>query len=155
MATVLIASLASSCLFAAEPADQFSRANCFNNESITYNYWDPPQWRGVASWHFENGIRRHYVTPNPPVLSTCTVGSGGYTMMNGLYCQHYWTSATRHAGIHGAFASTETNPDGNLTPGFSSSWSVQGVHGTLYPGIAIVYQVTNASDCNLHFDQFY
>jgi len=142
--------------FAAEPADQFSRSNCFNNESITYNYFDPPEWRTVFSWHFENGTRRHYVTPNPPYIFGCYVGSGGYTMINGLYCPHYLTSATRHAGIHGAFASTEPNPDGNLTPGITTAWSVEGVHTTYFPGAGTyVVSRTYASDCNLHFEQFY
>lgn len=76
-------------------------------------------------------------------------------MVNGLYCLHYYTYATRHAGVHGAFLSTEPNPDGNLAPGITNKWSVQGVHATYYPGIGFVYSSTQASDCNLHFDQFY
>ena len=46
----------------ADDVDTFSRANCFNNESITYNYFDPPESRGVFSHHFKNGTRKHYVT---------------------------------------------------------------------------------------------
>jgi len=57
--------LVAPCLVADEE-DLFSRANCFNNESITYNYFDPPQLRAVFSHHFKNGTRKHYVTENPP-----------------------------------------------------------------------------------------
>lgn len=142
-------------VIAAEPADLFSRAKCYNNESITYNYWDPAQWRTVYSWHFVNGHRQHYVTENPPDISTCYPSAGGYHQVNGLYCQHFPTLQTRHAGVHGAFLSSEPNPDGDLSPSGPQTWTVQGVHTTVYPGIGYSVTHTSASDCNLHFEQFY
>lgn len=140
---------------AAEPADEFSRANCFNNESITYNYWDPPEWRGVYSWHYQLGVKKHYVTENPPDIMTCYAGGAGNHMVSGLYCLHYMTLATRHAAVHGAFASSEPNPDGTMVPGFSTDWYVEGVHAVWYPGFGGFNVYTSASDCNLRFEQFY
>lgn len=142
----------------AEEADEFSRANCFNNESITYNYFDPPEWRAVFSWHFENGIRRHYVTENPIVPSECNPNPNcaqGYCNMDGQACLHYITVATWHGGVHGLFNSSEPNPDGNLWPGFTEKWRSDGVHGWLVGGVFPWNTYTSADDCNAHFEQFY
>lgn len=125
---------------AAEPADEFSRANCFNNESITYNYWDPPQWRAVFSWHFDthNGYAAHYVTPNQ--LAYCDY----YT------CWYYFFEATRHAAIHSG-----NEPNAGPIVWNSNRWFVNGKHDTLIPGVAITTRWTSAQDCNLRLDQFY
>lgn len=152
---VVALAFATTALLAAEPADEFSRAECFNNESITYNYWDPVEWRSVYSWHFLNGERQHYVTENPPAWETCVPGFSGFTQVNGWYCFHFVTSQTRHAGVHGAFLSSEPNPDGTMIPGFEYGWTVQGIHTTVIPGVIYWIVHTTASDCNLHFEQFY
>ena len=149
----ILCAMISSNIGAAEPADLFSRANCFNNESITYNYFDPPELRFVASHHFENGSMKHYVTENPPAV--CWFATGSVKTVSGLYCHYYATSNTRHAAVHGAFASSEPNPDGTLVPGVTTKWSVTGYHTTLLPTGGYVRTVTNANNCNLHFDQFY
>ncbi|WP_143186880.1 hypothetical protein [Microbulbifer donghaiensis] len=149
----VLSALATENIYAAEPADLFSRANCFNNESITYNYFDPPELRVVTSHHFENGVMKHYVTENPPVA--CSVGVGIIQTVDGLYCYYVATLDTRHAGVHGAFLSSEPNPDGTLIPGVTTKWSVTGYHTTIFPTGGYVSTNTSASDCNLHFEQFY
>lgn len=142
--------------FSAEPADLFSRANCYNNESITYNYFDPDEWRTVISWHYLNGTLQHYVTENPPYLPSCHPGTGGNHQVNGLLCGHQWELDDRQAGVHGAFLSSEPNPDGDLTPGCAAgSWRTLGDHYTLTPGIGFVEVHTEATDCNAHPEQFY
>jgi len=141
--------------FAAENADRFSRANCFNNESITYNYFNPPKYRLVFSRHFKNGDLKHYVTEGEPDWTTCLPGFHGNHQVNGLYCYHFLYSATRQAGVHGAFLSSEPNPDGNLFPGITSDWRVEGVHYAKRRFGQIVSVDTEATDCNLHLDQFY
>ncbi|CAA0121169.1 Uncharacterised protein [Halioglobus japonicus] len=142
-------------VFAAEPADLFSRANCLNNESITYNYFDPPEMRGALSWHFKNGIRKHYVTENPAYAPTCAPGTDGNHQVNGLMCSHLFTMGTWHGGVHGAFNSSEPNPDGTLTPGVTTGWVTIGLHRTLTYGVGVATTYTLATDCNLHFEQFY
>jgi hypothetical protein len=139
---------------AAEPVDLFSRANCFNNESITYNFFDPPETRFVSSFHSLNGNTVHYVTENP--IFSCRPGlPGEVTTVSGQVCLYTDSTQTRHAAVHGLFSSSEPNPDGNLFPGVTSAWSVRGFHVTVVPGVGDVGTVTDASDCNLHFDQFY
>lgn len=135
--------------------DEFSRANCFNNESITYDFFAPPFMGTVISWHYdtENGNAVHYVGASNPTYcygqpsnscpSTCVASTG---------C--YWPILTgnRFAAIH--------NVEDNVPlPGLSSRWRTEGYHthyfGVIY-GIPIYYvSWTNAVDCNLHFDQFY
>lgn len=137
----------------AEPADLFSRANCLNNESITYNYFDPPEIRTVFSTHYKNGVYKHYVTDANPVA--CSPATGTVRTASGLFCVYSPHSATRHAGVHGAFLSTEPNPDGNLVPGVTTAWRVVGSHRTMFPWGGSVQVLTNATDCNFHFDQFY
>lgn len=146
------------CVLAAEDADEFSRANCFNNESITYNYFDPPEWRAVFSWHFQLGFRKHYVTENPIVPQECNEFPQchlGYCNMPGQMCLHYIMVDTWHGGVHGAFNSSEPNPDGLLPPGAVFSWSTEGVHGWLVAGVFPWNSYTEADDCNLHFEQIY
>lgn len=148
-------------VYAAEPADLFSRANCFNNESITYNYFDPPQFRVIFSHHFKNNVRQHYVTENPPARGTCRPGVNGLHQVNGQYCLHLETYRTRHAGVHGQFLSSEPNPDGDLNPGLLglvgvlTPWRVDGIHTIVIPGAGYVVRNTTATGCNLHFEQFY
>ncbi len=132
-------------------SDQFSRANCGNNESITYDYFDPPQWRAVFSHHFESGSQKHYVTENPAAI--CVRGVGGYHQVNGRVCLHYPTYKTRHAAVHGLFLSSEPNPDGFLSG--TSDWSVLGYHATIIPRVGYRRSVTSATSCNLRFEQFY
>ncbi|GAB4194358.1 MAG: hypothetical protein Tsb002_25800 [Wenzhouxiangellaceae bacterium] len=144
LASITITSAAM--VYAAEPADTFSRANCFNNESITYNYFDPPEWRAVFSWHWDKRVNAwvHYVTENP--LAYC----------DAVTCWHHFTLQTRHAGVHGMFLSSEPNPDGTMLPGLNGMhWVVSGIHTTIVPGVTYFQQGTSASDCNLHFDQIY
>jgi hypothetical protein len=143
---------------AQEPADLFSRANCYNNESITYNYWDPAENRWVFSWHFKNDVRQHYVTPNPVATGTCVIGFNGSHMVNGLICEHYSTLDTRHAAVHGLLNVLfgEPNPDGDLTPGCGQGpWRTEGYHTTLIPGIGGITTRSFAHNCNARFDQFY
>ena len=154
---VLFALSNASVLIAAEPADEFSRANCFNNESITYNYWDPPTQRGVISHHVDtdSGYAEHFkgstdpvqCASGPPCPTTCTTADA---------CLWPVKWDTRHAAIHN-FA------DGVPLPGISDRWSVHGVHvfvlwWEMYPypsPVSIKTYTGPVDDCNLHFDQFY
>lgn len=135
--------------------DQFSRANCWNNESLTFSLLTPPESRAVFSWHFKNGVRKHYVTENPADPATCRISGGGFHQVSGLYCFHHFTTKRRHAAIHGRFLSSEPNPDGNLTPGTTSAWRTEGIHTLNLPGIGGFSWPTNARNCNLHYSQFY
>lgn len=138
----------------ANAASHFSRANCWNNESISWSLISP-QWRGVFSHHFLNGVKKHYVTENPPIYPSCVPGINGNHEVNGLRCAYSMTKELRHAGVHGAVLSSEPNPDGNLSPGTTSAWSVTGYHTVwLKPINKFLYSETSANDCNGEFDQF-
>lgn len=129
--------------------NHFSRANCWNNESISWTVVGGYHWRVVFSRHFKNGTKKHYVTENPPVYPTCLPGFNGNHQVNGLSCSHWYTKELRHAGVHGAFLSSEPNPDGTLSPGTTSAWSVQGVHHRWIKSInKFLLTETEASDCN-------
>ncbi len=106
--------------------------------------------------HIAGGDGRHYVTENPAVVSSCVPATGVAAMINGLHCFHSYTKAFRHAAVHGAILTSEPNPDGDLALGVAVGWSVIGEHHRWIKGPNIFqYRVTNATDCNLHPDQFY
>lgn len=119
----------------ADEVDMFSRANCANNESITYNFFDPPQWRLTFSTHVDTqaGNSSHYVASGP--LAYCDI----------FGCWYYYEYTTRAAAIHWG--------EGGV-PGFSSRWVVYGDHRHYYPGVGFTHFPTSAVDCNLSFDQF-
>jgi len=119
----------------ADEVDMFSRANCINNESITYNFFDPPQWRLTFSIHTDtqNGNAAHYVASGP--LAYCT----WYT------CWYYYEYTTRADAVHWGEGGT---------PGFSSRWRTTGDHRHYYAGVGFTHYPTSASDCNLSFSQF-
>ncbi|MEQ9003865.1 MAG: hypothetical protein RIE74_09890 [Pseudomonadales bacterium] len=151
----------------AEEADEFSRANCFNNESITYDFFAPPKQMVVISWHTDtnNGVT-HYAGSSDPigcngflwppgVPNPCPKGN----LVESSYCTfdqnclYPYTWRTRHAGIHNL-------TDGVPLPGISSRWIVEGRHsyylGSLFGiPIAVIQNTGPETDCNLHFDQFY
>jgi hypothetical protein len=134
-----------------DPDQQISRANCLNNESITFQPTVPPMPLSVFSWHFEHGIRRHYVTENAPTPD-CAPNPPchlGYCNTSGQYCLYYLRVGTRQAAIHGSIAPSEAYSDGPLVPGVTTKWSVEGVHGMLWLGAFPINFYTSANDCNL------
>lgn len=151
---VVCAGLGPPVSMAAEPSDLFSRANCFNNESITYNYFAPPQWRAVISWHYDthNNNAVHLIAHAKPISCFGQYSSNCPTVCTpAMNCLYPLTQDTRHAGIHNVY-------DGVPIPGVTTRWRVHGYHNTTYTNfgfpIGIVTQ-TDAVDCNLHLEQFY
>lgn len=64
--SVFIATILFSPIIAAEETDMFSRANCINNESISYNFFEPAQWRLTFSTHIRSSTsENHYVASGP------------------------------------------------------------------------------------------
>jgi len=130
--------------------DYFSRANCFNNESITYNYWSPPEYRAVASQHYdtENNNAMHTTCDQLPV--SCLLGQpcpNSCTVLDQCMCGY--TQNTRHAAIH-------MGEEGSLFNWpWSDRWFVRGGHSFWAPGAWPYTYVTQATDCNGHLDQFY
>jgi hypothetical protein len=134
-----------------EETDFFSRANCFNNETIAYDYFDPAQYRIVVSHHIdgENNNSVHYVGDKNPVYcygdysnscpSTCTDATN---------CAWGWSLNTRHAAIH-------NSEDSVSLPFLSTRWSTKGYVATLLNGSYTVAWSGLENDCNLHLDQFY
>lgn len=53
----------------------FSRANCINNESISWDAWDS-HWLWTNSYHYRNGYYQHCENN---VGSACTTNSWQYT----------------------------------------------------------------------------
>ena len=125
----------SSIIFA-EDVDMFSRANCVNNESITYNFFDPPEWRLTFSTHVDtqNGNASHYVAGGP--LAYCDIYG----------CWYYYELTTRADAVHWG--------EGGV-PGISTRWVAYGDHRHYYPGIGFTAYFTSANDCNLNFGQFF
>lgn len=120
----------------AEEVEKFSRANCANNESITYNFWDPPEWRLTFSYHqdLENNYAEHYVASGP--FSHCDIYG----------CWYLYEHTTRAAAVHWG--------EGGV-PGVSTRWAVIGDHRTYLDWLGVfTYYWTTARDCNLSFDQF-
>lgn len=130
-------------------AAKVSRANCWNNESISYGLY---KWRVVFSYHIQNGVRKHYVTANPPSVTTCVPGAAGFHQTNGLWCAHFFTRSWRHAGIHGSILPTESWNDGNLNPLSPTNpwdWVVEGDHHTwIKPINKLILQTTWTDDCS-------
>lgn len=117
-----------------EEVDMFSRANCLNNESITYNYWEPPQWRLTFSYHYDTDSgNTHYAASGP--LAYCDIYG----------CWYHYEYTTRAAAVHWGEGGT---------PGVSSRWNVFGNHRHYFPGVGFIHYSTSATDCNLSFDQF-
>lgn len=107
-----------------------SRANCVNNESIT---WDDnlflKEWRLTFSYHNDRPAgRTHYAVSGP--LATCTTTSCWY------YYQYTTWAPAVHWGEGGA-------------PGVSNRWSVGGDHRHYYPGFGFTRHATFATGCNL------
>ncbi len=142
-ATIIIASLLFSTCVMAEEVEMFSRANCINNESITYDYFALPQWRLTFSehidhdqWGFFNGVKfyfRHLVASSP--LSHCDFYN----------CWYFYEQTTRAAAIHIG--------EGGV-PGVSTNWGVKGEHWHYLTHFGHVRLDSTASDCNLSYDQF-
>ncbi len=107
-----------------------SRANCVNNESIT---WDDnlflKEWRLTFSYHNDrpNG-RTHYAVSGP--LAICT----------GTSCWYYYEYTTWAPAVHVG--------EGGV-PGISDRWSVGGDHRHYYPGFGFTRHATFATNCNL------
>lgn len=135
-----------------DPDASISRANCLNNESITFQPTVPPMPIAVFSWHFEHGVRQHYVSENPIVPSECHPNppcSLGFCNTSGQFCLHYFEVGTRQAAIHGSVAPSESYSDGPLIPGVTTKWSVEGVHAMMWLGAFPINFYTAAIDCNL------
>jgi hypothetical protein len=139
----------------AEEWDEFSRANCFNNESITYDFFYGYLEGAVISWHYDSEAdgEVHYVGHAPPVScwgqSTIPCPTTCYPNTS---CLWPIVRSDRLAAIHNV-------ADGVPLPGLSTRWHTRGYHnhwfGWVY-GVPIYFVTeTDASDCNLHFDQFY
>jgi len=127
-------------------AAKVSRANCFNNESVTYGL---PKWALVFSFHYLNGVSQHYVTDAAPSYPTCYIGASGYSQTNGFRCHHYFKKSWRHVGIHGSIFPTESYWDGDLqsNPG-TGPWTVTGEHHRwIKPINKFLLSYTNAHDC--------
>ncbi|MFK8017021.1 MAG: hypothetical protein AB8G17_16470 [Gammaproteobacteria bacterium] len=133
--TLTSIAFAASTAVVADEVDMFSRANCINNESITYNFFDPPQWRLTFSIHFDtqNNYQSSYVASGP--LAFCD--------FSGCWYQYQYT--TRAAAVDWGAGGV---------PGVSDRWFVNGDHRHFYPGVGFTHYPTAASDCNLSFDQF-
>lgn len=135
----------------ADLTGHFSRANCFNNESITFIPLDPGH-RAVISWHTESGTT-HYAGDEDPVFCSsppcptgnlledarCEIGD------NCLWPYSYHTITGRWAAIHNT-----SGFDNETTTG----WTVQGRHTQFFGSVfgVPVYYVTNSgpvTDCNL------
>jgi hypothetical protein len=119
----------------AEEAEKFSRANCINNESITYNWWDPPVWRLTFSYHqdLENNYAEHYVA------------SGPFSHCDAYGCWYLYENTTDASAIHVG--------EGGV-PG-STRWATIGDHRTYLDWLGVfTYYWTTARDCNIDFSQF-
>lgn len=107
-----------------------SRANCGNNESIT---WDDNlignEWRLTFSYHNDRPAgRTHYAVSGP--LWRCTATT----------CWYYYEYTAHAPAIHWF--------EGGV-PGTSDRWSVGGDHRHYYPGFGFTRHYTFATDCNL------
>lgn len=138
----------------AEEVDQFSRANCFNNESISYDFF-APAWRGgVISHHFdsESGNAVHFVGHAAPIRCYGNQTSCPSTCTPAMQCLWPIITANRMAAIHNV-------EDGVPIPGVTSRWRTKGYHNHTIPApfpFPVYYVVeTEAVDCNFHFNQFY
>lgn len=128
--------------------NSFSRANCNNNESISFTFIQ--ESRAVFSHHRRNGVFKHYVTESPPAAGTCHPHSPG-GQLNGQHCLHLFQTKSRHAGVHGGIAPSEPSSDQN----YFSSWTVYGVHAINWgSGLGGITVRSWASSCNLEYWQF-
>jgi hypothetical protein len=139
----------------AEEVDEFSRANCFNNESISYDYFAPAFKGQVISWHYDtqNGNAVHYVgASNPVVCYGQYSNSCSATCTAAMSCRWPLLYQNRMAAIHNV-------QDGVPLPGLSTRWHTHGYHnhtfGYLYGFFVYYVAETDAVNCILHFDQFY
>jgi hypothetical protein len=87
---------------AAEEQDEFSRANCFNNESITYDFFAPPFQVQVISWHYDgdNGGLVHHVGASDPIWCYGSFGACPSTCFPWMACGCGIIASTRMAAIH-------------------------------------------------------
>lgn len=124
-----------------------SRANCFNNESISWSVNFVHKWRVVISHHYYLGVKRHFVTEAPIYYPACVPGFAGNHDIYGNNCEYRYYKYWRHAGIHGSiFSSDNPHPDGDLTQ--SDGWTVLGQHHTwIKPIDKFLYASTEAVDC--------
>lgn len=102
----------------------FSRANCVNNESITWEaFWTDYYWLYTYSWHF-----RYVYIDSFPV---------GFYLPESHIVTDGWSYTWRSAAIHWG-------------EGFSGGWTVIGYHYSLDYGSGSYYLGTTfAVDCNL------
>lgn len=124
--------------------NSFSRANCLNNESLTY-YLLAQESRAVFSAHYRPGVAHHYVTENPIAAGTCHShpSNQGGAMLNGQHCLHTFTTGFRHPGIHGSLLPTEPSTDTDFFP----SWTTRGTHSiSLGSGLGGITVRTVATD---------
>jgi len=143
--------------------DEFSRANCFNNESITFSIFSTYDGN-VISQHFDrdNGNTVHYVGASVPAFCYGWVSTACPTtcVESDLCLWEILYGRNRMAAIH----NTE---DAVAWPLFtqigavvqSSRWRVVGKHthflGYLFDEPIYYVATTEAVDCNLRLDQFY
>ena len=124
-----------------EPPSHFSRANCFNNESINYNYWDLGQWRLVVSYHKDTWTTDNHF-----------VASGPFSHYDAEDRPVYQLVYTDRAGaVHvgeGISVGQFTFP---LVP--AERWNVNGEHTTFIGG-KFYYTYTFANGCDFDLSQF-
>lgn len=144
----------SSAAIGAEEIDEFSRANCFNNESISYDLF-APAWRGgVISHHFdtENGNAVHFVGHTAPIRCYGNQTNCPSTCTPQMQCIWPPITSNRMAAIHNV-------EDSVPVPGVTTRWRTKGYHNHTIPApfpFPVYYVVeTEAVDCNLRPKQFY
>lgn len=154
---LLLLAMAAPCSFAVN--DEFSRANCFNNESITFSVFTTYDGN-VISKHIDNEAfgEVHWTGGSLPVIcygffssncpSTCYITTGClYPILE---------NRTRIAAIHNIADGVPFPTPPWVT---SSRWRVEGSHynylGMLFDEPFYFVTYTSATDCNLRFDQFY
>jgi hypothetical protein len=136
----------------ADMIGDFSRANCINNESIS---WWPsfPTYRAVITWHYDTylGDLLHFAGDEDPVFcatSPCPTSN----LLNDATCWP-WDNCgwTVHYGVW--FPAVHSTNDAPGEPPGSPRWRVEGRHVTMYSPPPWVVYATVASgpvnNCNL------
>ncbi len=167
LVSLLICGLFVPAVLYADDVDQFSRANCFNNESITYDYFAPPWYGAVVGHHYDqwNGNHIHYVGHDDPIAcygnfnpppGLCPSSPGWY---EDAKCE-LWQQCFFPLGYSNAFKAIHNVSDNVGTPEIPvTRWRTVGLHNHYYGeffGVPVqIVDQTEATDCNLHFNQFY
>jgi hypothetical protein len=135
----------------ADVTGQFSRANCINNESITYYPLGPYYDRGVISWHYDtdDGDALHYAGHDDPfscnTAPVCPTSGFGEDAKCWPANQCYWLveNAIWLNAVH------NDSDDGIV----GDRWRVEGRHTTIWTAYPyMTYTIYNSgpeTDCNL------